>query len=97
MKVAVVVATTGIIFNFGFSTMGRTCVTALKTHTHYFLKGYYQATSTETILEPHANEAMAFEDLFQHGFTCCAIRCFWNSVEIQSSTTPVDTECNCAD
>jgi hypothetical protein len=67
VKIGAEVALPGISYDFGKSGVTMACIASLESFAHYFLKGYGRAPGAETILDPHENEAVVFEDFFAVG------------------------------
>jgi hypothetical protein len=67
LKVAVAAALATISYDFGQSTIKKTCLTSMESYAHYFPKGYYRPPSAESMPEPRANEDVVFEDFFTTG------------------------------
>jgi hypothetical protein len=67
VKVSVVATLAGISYDFGQSTITKTCLGSLESNAHHFPKGYGRPPSVESIPNPRANEAVVFEDVFMAG------------------------------
>jgi hypothetical protein len=67
LKVAIVAALTGITYDFGPLGVIKARVGSMENYARYFPKGYGQAPGMESVLEPHTNEAIVFEDFFIAG------------------------------
>jgi hypothetical protein len=63
VMVAAAVATAGMTFNFGSSTIGKDQFQMME-GLRYFAKVSTRAPSSESVPEPWVDEAMVFEDLF---------------------------------
>jgi hypothetical protein len=67
LKVVAAAATARITYDFGPSGVTKACIGSMENYLRYFPKGYGRAPGTELVLEPHVNEAFAFEDFFTVG------------------------------
>jgi hypothetical protein len=69
LKIGAEAALVSVSYDFRQSVVMRTCVTALESFTHYFLKGFAQPPGPESVPDPQENEAVVFE-----GFLACGLR-----------------------
>jgi hypothetical protein len=67
LKVAAAATLARISYNFGQSTVRKTCLTSMESYAHYFPKGYRRPPGAEYVPEPRANEVVVFEDFFAAG------------------------------
>jgi hypothetical protein len=67
LKVTAAAALADITFDFGQSTMMRTCLASLGNNDHYFIEGYARPPGVEYVPDPQPDEAVMFEDFFTVG------------------------------
>jgi hypothetical protein len=67
MKIGIEAALAGISYDFGKSGITKAHIASLENLAHYFPKGYGRAPGAESVLDPHEDEAVVFEDFFATG------------------------------
>jgi hypothetical protein len=67
VKIGAEAALASVTYDFGQSTITKARIASLESFAYYFLKGCGRPPGAESILDPHENEAVVFEDFFTAG------------------------------
>jgi hypothetical protein len=64
VKIGDVAALATMSYDFEQSIVTKACLVSLESSTRYFPKGYARPPGAESVLVPHENKAVVFEDFF---------------------------------
>jgi hypothetical protein len=67
LKVATVAALAGVTYDFGQSTMMKTCLVSLRNNGHYFPEGYGRPPGVDYVPDPRSDEVVMFKDFITAG------------------------------